>query len=226
MKDLIKKILKHDITLSALTWVIAQYIRFVFFTSRITLVMDSEAKPYMQSEKNGIFCFWHGRLLMVPCIKPKDRVMHVLVSHHNDGEIITRVVKNLGVDAVRGSSSKGGTAALRNMVDILEAGNNIGITPDGPRGPQHQAAQGAAQLAKIAKKPLVPVSYSVARGRNMRSWDAFLVPFPFTQITYTIGAPIGFDGVGKNAVEQVTEQLQTVMVRDLEQLDDAMGRTC
>lgn len=222
MKQQFKQFLKSDFVLTALTVLIAYYIRLVYATSRITVICDSDASRYMESEENAIFCFWHGRLLMVPCVRPKKRVMHVLVSHHNDGEIITRVVRNLGVDSVRGSSSQGGREALRNMVRILEAGNNIGITPDGPRGPAEEAVQGAAQLAKISGKVLIPVTYSASRCKRMKSWDRFMVPYPFTKLTYMIGAPIAMQGTGKDAVAKTTEALQAQM-RDLTARCDARG---
>lgn len=211
MKALLKKWLKSDMVLTLLTVLMAYYIKLVYATSRITLVIDAQAKPFMDGEQNAIFCFWHGQLLMQPCIIPQKRAFHVLISHHTDGELIARVVRHFNVDTVRGSSSKGASAALREMVHILDAGNNIGITPDGPRGPDQVAALGAAQLAKISKKPLIPVSYAASRFKRMRSWDRFMVPFPFARITYHIGAPIALQGTGKGAVEQTTELLQTTM---------------
>ncbi len=219
MKKRLKKLLKHPATQGAIAKLIAGYVQLVWATSRITLCIDERAAPYAYGEANGIFCFWHGRLLMVPKITPKGRMLKALVSQHSDGELIARAIEELGMHTIRGSSSKGARAALRAMLDQLEAGSNIAITPDGPRGPFQVAAPGAAQLAKLSGKPIIPASFGTSRGKQLESWDKFVVAWPFSRITYIIGAPLTFEALDTQVVTDMTEALQAELIRLTEEAD-------
>lgn len=116
--------------------------------------------------------------------------MHVLISHHRDGELIAKVIKHFDIEAVRGSSSRGAREALRNMIKLINAGDNISITPDGPRGPALVAQEGAATLARLANRPLLPVTFSATRCWRLSSWDRFMIPKPFSTIVVKVGEPL------------------------------------
>jgi lysophospholipid acyltransferase (LPLAT)-like uncharacterized protein len=102
----------------------------------------------------------------------------MLISAHRDGRLISKTVAHFGIDTIVGSTNRGAAAALREMLDLMKRGTNIGVTPDGPRGPARKAAPGIAIAAWMGKAPVVLMAYST-RGKFMRSWDRFLVPFPF-----------------------------------------------
>lgn len=182
-----------------IAWVLAGHIRFVHATSRFTLVAPESAAPYLSGEKPAIFAFWHGRLMMAAPFRPKSRAMKVLVSHHNDGELIAMTVAALKVGTIRGSSSSGGSKAARNIVRAFRSGHNIGITPDGPRGPFQTAQSGIIQLARLCDCPIIPVSLSGSLHTNMKSWDRMQIAFPFGRLVGTVGEPMFIGPEGDDA---------------------------
>ena len=114
----------------------------------------------------------------------------MLISQHRDGQIIARTVGHFGIKTVAGSSSKGGAQALRAMVKALKAGDCVGITPDGPRGPRMRATDGAVALARLSGAPIIPATFGAARGKVLPSWDRFLVAWPFGRGVIVWGDPI------------------------------------
>lgn len=178
--------------------------RMIYASCRVTRSIAEDAEPYMRGEKNAVFCFWHGRLIMQPFIKPPGHNMRVLISHHNDGALITATIAWFGVGSVRGSRKLGGPQALRTLLELTAQGDNIAITPDGPRGPFQKAAPGAAFVAANTHYPLVPIAFSSTRHWRFNSWDRFLLPKPFSRIHYAVGAPIH---VAENANTDATSAL-------------------
>jgi lysophospholipid acyltransferase (LPLAT)-like uncharacterized protein len=173
-----------------------------------------EAEIFMNGEKNGIFAFWHGRMMLLPAINP-PRKMHVLISEHRDGRLISQVIHHFGQDTVVGSSSRGGSEAVRNIVRLLKKGDNISITPDGPRGPNQQAAMGIVTIARLSQKPVLPVTFSASRHKRLRSWDRFMVAKPFGRLVFCIGAPIMLE----QADEAVRIGIETAMNKLVERAD-------
>lgn len=170
--------------------VLAHYIRLVWHSNRRIIEIAPESIPYRDGERNCLYAFWHGRLIMIPPFKPKGRGMHVLISRHNDGELIAKTVARFGITTVRGSSSKGGSQAGRDVVRLFRQGDNVSITPDGPRGPNRQAQAGIIHLARMCDAAIVPISYSSSRHKALKSWDRMQIPLPFGRFAACIGAPI------------------------------------
>lgn len=143
-----------------------------------------------------IFAFWHNRLFLLPFLfkkhwstRRRDRVA-VLVSASKDGEKLVRVLEKFDLICVRGSSSRRGQKALRELTHLMEEGFDAGITPDGPRGPKYQVAPGVVSLAQLAGAPIVPVSYDLGWKITLKSWDAFMIPLPFSRSTLRIARSI------------------------------------
>jgi lysophospholipid acyltransferase (LPLAT)-like uncharacterized protein len=134
------------------------------------------------------FAFWHGQMLPL-VVQHRDEGVAILVSSHRDGEIIARIIHRFGFRTVRGSSSRGAGRALLGLVRELQAGREIAVTPDGPRGPARRFAPGALVAAQRAGAPVIPVSAHAARAWRLRSWDAFMIPKPFTRVTVAYGPP-------------------------------------
>ncbi len=109
-----------------------------------------------------ILAFWHGRQLMIP-LAYHGREVHILISQHRDGELISQVMSRFGYHSVRGSSTRGGTAALRQLIKLGRSGVDIAITPDGPKGPRYVAQPGAIQIAKVTGLPIVPLTFSCSK---------------------------------------------------------------
>jgi lysophospholipid acyltransferase (LPLAT)-like uncharacterized protein len=167
------------------------YLLLYFFrlTMRINVVGHEIIKGFASSGQGYIGIFWHARLLMIPFVYP-GKSMNVLIGTHRDGQLIADVMKCFGFGLVRGSSSKGGASALRDMSRLLSSGNDIAMTPDGPRGPAEVAKIGVAQSARVTGKPVVPVAFSSSRCWRGTSWDRMLIPKPFSRGVFVIGEPI------------------------------------
>lgn len=138
--------------------------------------------------KPVVFVLWHGRLL--PCTYyHRQQKLATLISQHRDGEYITRIVERWGFEVVRGSSSRGGAQALRQIVRTLRRGTAMAITPDGPRGPREVMKPGALIAAQMAGVPVIPVAAGTPRAWWFGGWDRFLVPKPFARIRMEYGEP-------------------------------------
>jgi hypothetical protein len=217
-----KRILKHPATHAVLCWLIAQYIRIVWWTGRWEHINRERVEDRVDSGEPLIVAFWHGRLMMTPMLWERKDAMYALISAHRDGRLISDAVGHLGIKTVEGSTSKGGSKALREMVKLLKAGNSLTVTPDGPRGPSMRAAGGVVQLARLGGAVLLPISYSVTRGKFAKSWDRFLIPYPFTRGVITYGQPIVLSR--GDDLDTVTQELERVMIELTKQADAACGR--
>jgi lysophospholipid acyltransferase (LPLAT)-like uncharacterized protein len=166
------------------------YIRFVHATSRFTIEGSERARALHRGGAPFLVCFWHGRMLMMPCAWRSKRPVSILISPHRDGRLIARAIAHFGVGTVTGSTSRGAVAGLRGALSALEKGTCIGVTPDGPRGPRMRAAQGVVHMARIAQVPVLTASYGVKRRTIFGSWDRFVLPHPFNRGVFLLGEPI------------------------------------
>ena len=135
-----------------------------------------------------IYAFFH-EVMLFPAYYWNWPTMHILISDHRDGEMITQVVKRLGFGVVRGSTTRGGARALREMTDKIQVGN-LCVTPDGPRGPRRHVHQGVAYLASRTGLPVVGAGMAFKDGWRARSWDRFCVPKPYTKAAAVAPAPV------------------------------------
>ena len=136
-----------------------------------------------------ILAFWHRHLLLMP-YGYRGRRISVLVSQSRDGELIARTVARFGIDASRGSSSRGGLAGMRSLLRKAEEGWDLAFTPDGPRGPASEVQPGVVLGAAATGLPIVPVAMAASRERRLRSWDRFLVPLPGAVVHFVYGEPL------------------------------------
>lgn len=163
--------------------------RMLYSTMRVTIMGEDVLPSFTARGEAFIGIVWHGRILMVPMIYPGKR-LHILISVHRDGEIIAGVMKRFGFDVVRGSSTKGGMAAVRKMITLLRQGNDLGITPDGPKGPAEVVKDGVAQIALISGKGIIPLAFAASRRVRFTSWDRFYLPLPFSRLHFVVGEPL------------------------------------
>jgi lysophospholipid acyltransferase (LPLAT)-like uncharacterized protein len=162
-----------------------------------------------------IFAIWHNRLLMLP--PPFDRWFPTrrsigLISASRDGDLVSLLIERSGYGTIRGSTSRKGVIALRQLVDALAAGSNVLFTPDGPRGPVYEVSPGVIFVAQKSDAPIVPLHMEYSSCWRLKSWDRFCVPRPFSKVRFILGAAL--------RVEQTTdaEQFEAERLR----LEDAM----
>ena len=168
-----------------------------------------------------IFVFWHNRILLMPYLFSKHWKIRshqrtaVLVSASKDGEKLANVLKKFNLLCVRGSTSRGGKRALRELARLVTNGYDVGITPDGPRGPRYQVQHGAISLAQLTQAPIIPISYTLSKKITLNSWDHFMIPIPFGRCVLRIGHPIK---VPRVATSDLQEQKRSDVENALQEL--------
>jgi lysophospholipid acyltransferase (LPLAT)-like uncharacterized protein len=163
---------------------------------RLTWRVHGSSKKFIlkrHAERAGrpgsIYVHWHSRIL-IGAAMTGGAGLRVLVSQHGDGEYIVRAIERLGFGTIRGSTTRGGLRALLEMVRVLEAGNDIAVTPDGPKGPRCRVQQGCVIAASKSGATIVPVGFEISRSKRLRSWDRFQIPSAFAKVAIVMGEPI------------------------------------
>lgn len=180
------------ILINTAPWLAARLIRWIHRILKPESIGEAELKRIWSEGRYAILATWHDQLLMIPP-EYSGAASKVLISSSKDGELIARVVKYFGVGAVRGSSNRGGKAAFRELTKLSKEPVNLGITPDGPKGPRHVVKEGVVQLARISGRPIVPIAFACSKGHRFQSWDRFLLPYPCGKAVYSFGAPLYYD---------------------------------
>ena len=144
-----------------------------------------------------IFAIWHNRLALSLELynryvgsRHPDRKMAALVSASRDGGLLARVLELFGTHPVRGSSSRRGSQALRELVAAAEDGYDLAITPDGPRGPCYSMRDGVVAAGQLTGLPILPVAYHLSAKWRLKSWDRFQIPVPFSRCRVTVGEAV------------------------------------
>ena len=221
---MLKRLTRSSAIQALLCWLAANYIRFVYVTSRWREEGREPANELMQNGRPYIAAFWHGRLLMAPTGWRSRAPLSVMISQHRDGEMIARTVHHFGVHTVRGSTTRGGSKALREMLVAVSNGRNVAITPDGPRGPRMRAQSGIVLLARLSGAPIVPATYAVSRRKLASSWDRFVIALPFSRGLYLWGTPIHVAGdADDDALEAARMDLENSLNALTETADRRMG---
>lgn len=203
---MLKRLLKSDGVRRFLCWLGAGYIRLVMVTGRWQRVRAEVPEAFWRDGRPFILAFWHGRLLMMPRCWPRGLPIHMLISQHRDGQIIARTVGHFGIATVSGSSTRGGAQALRAMVKALKAGECVGITPDGPRGPRMRASDGVVSVARLGGVPVIPATFGIRGGRVLSTWDRFLLAWPFSRGVIVWGDPIEVPRDADEAAQETARQ--------------------
>ncbi|HEV8268858.1 MAG TPA: lysophospholipid acyltransferase family protein [Thermoanaerobaculia bacterium] len=160
-------------------------------TLRIRLVgAENREAAGDRGRRPVLHAIWHQRMLLGILRFPFTRTV-TMASRSKDGEVIARFLGFWGFRAVRGSSSRGGGPALKEMIELLKGtGGWAALTPDGPRGPARRSKAGIAYLSAAVGAPALPVGASARRARFLRSWDRYLVPLPFSSCAVVFGPPV------------------------------------
>jgi len=139
-----------------------------------------------------IWTFWHNRMFVVPLLRLRaaHRTGAVLTSASTDGEIIAAVMKRFGLKSVRGSTSRRGATALLQLAGTLEAGEDVAVTPDGPRGPCYKLGPGVVFLARQTGAGIMPIHVEYSRAIRLKSWDRFMIPAPFSAVRIVCDEPV------------------------------------
>ena len=169
---------------------------------------DQTADPINPDCEPSIIVLWHESML-IPLVLRSGLDISILVSKHRDADILEAFAKASGFNCIRGSSYRGGAAALKTLVQD-DKHKHIVITPDGPRGPRRQFSQGAVYLASKLGRPITPIGFAYDHAWRMNSWDKFAIPKPFTTARSVMGTPLhvpaDLDREGIEAYRQLAEK--------------------
>jgi hypothetical protein len=220
-----KRLLRHPATQAVLVWLGGLYLIFALRTTRWVLDGAEHLAPCAAGQTT-VAVFWHERLALMPMLWLTLRRMdhaqrgHVLVSQHRDGRLIGSVMRRFGVGLVFGSSRRGGAASLRTALPLLARGEHLIMTPDGPRGPRRVAAPGVAQIAALARVPVLPCAAQTSRRRVLRSWDRMVVPLPFGRGVLVCLPPIA---VARESWEAAVPRIAAALTAAADRADRLCG---
>lgn len=168
-------------------------IRLIYLTNKKKFIA-----PDALCEENFIMACWHGELLMIPYAYKKYKKkpnVKLIISDHFDGSLIAKTLSHFGFGTIRGSSNKNAARALISSIKELNNGSDIGITPDGPKGPRHEVADGIVVMAQKSQTKIVLVEIKPSSYWQLSSWDKFVIPKPFGLISYYISDMIDISGM-------------------------------
>ncbi len=197
--------LKDRLLVSIAPFFASLAIRFLYFTNRTEILGGEHPQSVWNRGEYVILSSWHDQLLMM-IMSYRGEGAKILISSSTDGELIARTMSYFGQSTVRGSSSRGGRAAFKELLSLGQEKVDLGFTPDGPRGPRHVLKDGIVQLARLSGRPIVPLAFVCSRGHRFKSWDRFLVPYPFGRGVFSYGQPLYYNK--QEGAEIFREQLK------------------
>ena len=193
-----KKIFKFSFSQKILAFIGYLYILFVGYTSKIQIKNSELPEKLWKENKPFILAFWHGQLMMIGHVWKSKAVLNMLASSHSDGRFGAYIgnyfnLKNIEV------KSKNKSPSLRTVFKILKDRNYIGITPDGPRGPNRKVSEGIIKIAVHSQVPIIPLGFASNKNLKLKSWDSFLITYPFSKCRFVWGKPIIIPSSTKDA---------------------------
>ncbi|HEY3347469.1 MAG TPA: lysophospholipid acyltransferase family protein [Nitrospirota bacterium] len=184
---------------------------------KLSLRMEVVNRPKLGYNEPVFYAFWHDRILMMPYAKHPGKKSAVMISRHRDGELVARLVGWFGISAARGSTTRGGMAALKEIINMAKQGYILAFTPDGPKGPRHIAQPGVIQAARATGLTIYPVAFSSRKKKVFRSWDRFILPHLFSKAVMIYGRPLT---VPRDADEAMFEAKRLELEQELNRITD------
>ena len=179
--------LLYTYVLPFLLWLVYTGLRL---TWRVTLVEPPEFQNRLQDGSPLVLAHWHGDIPAIVYLLPRYRAV-AMISTSNDGALITGVVRLLGADAVRGSSTRGGAGALKGILKLARSGHRPALAVDGPKGPRHKAKAGVFEVSKVTGGEIAAIAAAWSRGYTFeRAWDKTGLPYPFARVAVVWSKPL------------------------------------
>jgi hypothetical protein len=179
-----------------LTWLVGSllnaYGQLFLITSRLRIEADPEVARLVREQRVPvIYALWHSHVFFVPLFRTYERrAVSVLLSAHRDAQIVGVAARLRGIRLVFGSSTRGGAKAYLQLLTVLQSGESVVMTPDGPKGPAERVKSGVIRLAQQSGCAIVPVALASSRLHRLKSWDRSLLPLPFSKAVFQLGSPL------------------------------------
>ena len=216
----------------ALALLLRGYMGLVRRTTRWQVEGLDVSEPIQESGEGFIVCVWHSRFLMANAGWTKMvQKPHFLISKSRDGDLVATIGKFFGINVIRGSrrakykdKNKRGAGALREMIDVINQGDFVVMTPDGPRGPRMIMGEGPIRLAKLSGAPLIAYALSISNNRLFNSWDRFMFPLPFGRGKMIFAGPVRVDKNASNAdIELARKEMEDILNQASQKCDRDTG---
>jgi lysophospholipid acyltransferase (LPLAT)-like uncharacterized protein len=214
--------IKHTILETLVSHLGPTFIRLLCLSLRFRKSGLENIEKGRKAAGNVIYAFWHRGLLVLTYVH-RNQGINVLVSSHQDGEYVARLLHGLGFATVRGSSTRGGKGAMLKLLSAGVENKDLGIAPDGPRGPSQRCQSGVIYLAKKTGMPIIPIGTSYRPRLVFSSWDRFLVPLPFARCAIVYGEPAFY---GEWLSAQDIEEARVDLERRLNQVTSEADYAC
>ena len=167
------------------------YLKLVYLTSKWEFVLPQKwDRDYLNQTEGALFAIWHNRLAFGIRIIQEIENIYALASPHTDGRLVTDIIKQMGIKVISGSTNRNSAIALREIINKINSGNNVIITPDGPRGPVYKINSNITRIAKRFNKPLIPIACMTNKYYELKTWDKMMIPKLFSKVTVYFGEPI------------------------------------
>ena len=203
-----KKLLKNFFVQNILGFFTFLYIRAVNLTSSIQFENESIPKQFWNNDKPFILAFWHSQLMMIGFSWKKKQNVNILASSHSDGRFGAIVGRYFNLNNIQ-TSKKNNSISLKFIFKLLNDNNYIGITPDGPRGPQEIVSEGIIKIAKSSKVPIIPIGFWSSKNFKLKSWDSFLITLPFSKCSFVWNKPLEIPyNIQENQIQHYQKLLQ------------------
>ena len=204
-----------------LTWLVGSllnaYGQLFLITSRLRIEADPEVERLVREQRVPvIYALWHSHVFFVPLFRTYERrAVSVLLSAHRDAQIVGVAARLRGIRLVFGSSTRGGAKAYLQLLTVLQSGESVVMTPDGPKGPAERVKSGVIRLAQQSGCAIVPVALASSRLHRLKSWDRSLLPLPFSKAVFELGAPLYCpdEALLEPLQQQLEDAIQTTVAR-------------
>ena len=206
-----KKIIKNYIVQQFLALISVLYIKLVALTSVIIIKNIESPQYYWQNNKPFILAFWHSQLMMISYCWKSNNKINILASGHSDGRFGAIVGKYFKLNNIPTSSYEK-SISLKPIFTMLKNSNYIGITPDGPRGPNQKVSEGIIKISKATQVPIIPIGFASSKFRKLKSWDSFIVTKPFSKCAFVWGKTIN---IPKNSTDNEIEEYKNKLEVEL-----------
>ncbi len=228
LKHIFRSLAYMTLVRKLIAYIIYFYLNLVFYTSKVKIVGFEDVLEIAAQKKPIILAFWHNRLVLCPfigryIIRATNYKFATLSSRHGDGQFIGELMQLFGFYSISGSTRDGRSAdrgitlsSMREIIKFLRRGNGLGITPDGPKGPNQQVNGQLIEVAKLTHSNIVTISYSSSKMKVANSWDRLKIPLPFAKIVIYCSAVF--------SSEQLQGNIEEVKLKVKDKMDIAQNK--
>ena len=204
---ILRRILRNELFVNVVARLFFYLMRFLYATTKWRFVNYNIPEDYIKSGRSLLVALWHDRLMTAPCAWSFSSPLNVLASAHRDGRLIAQVVKNCGMNPIYGSTGKLPLNSGKALIELCKKKACVAIIPDGPRGPRHEVAPGVISVAKATATDILVFSSCVKRFKKCRSWDQFIIPYPFNKGVIVLDI-LAYDEIKELSTEECCKLLK------------------